>query len=73
MATGRDIHVDDLPPELRGSGDSEKSSSDWEAGLFSWVNKSIANGETDLLGEAFSILKENVRKQQNYWAGEGIR
>ena len=52
MASGRDIHVDDLPPELRGSGDSEKSSSDWEAGLFSWINKNIANGETDLLGEA---------------------
>ena len=52
MAAGRDIHVDDLPPELRGSGDSEKSFSDWEAGLFSWINKNIANGKTDLLGEA---------------------
>ena len=32
MASGRDIHVDDLPPELRGASDSEKSFSDWEAG-----------------------------------------
>lgn len=52
MASGRDIHVDDLPPELRGSSDSEKSFSDWEAGLFSWINANISNGETDLLKEA---------------------
>ncbi len=52
MASGRDIHVDDLPPELHGSSDSEKSFSDWEAGLFSWINANISNGETDLLKEA---------------------
>ncbi len=52
MASGRDIHVDDLPPELHGSSDSEKSFSDWEAGLFSWINANILNGETDLLKEA---------------------
>jgi len=52
MASGRDIHVDDLPPELHGSSDSEKSFSDWEAGLFSWISANISNGETDLLKEA---------------------
>ncbi len=52
MASGRDIHVDDLPPELRGSSDSEKSFSDWETGLFNWINANISNGETDLLKEA---------------------
>jgi len=31
MAPGRDIHVDDLPPELQGSVESGKSFSDWEA------------------------------------------
>ena len=52
MASGRDIHVDDLPPELRGTGDSEKPFPDWETELFSWINKNIANGEMDLLGKA---------------------
>ena len=52
MAPGRDIHVDDLPPELRGSVNSETSSSDWEAGLFSWIKSNIEKGEIDLLGEA---------------------
>jgi len=52
MAPGRDIHIDDLPPELQGSAESGKSFSDWEAGLSSWASKNIANGGADLLGEA---------------------
>lgn len=58
MASGRDIHVDDLPPELHGSSDSEKSFSDWEAGLFSWINANISNGETDLLKEALPRFEQ---------------
>ena len=52
MAPGRDIHVDDLPPELRESVNSERTYSDWEAGLFNWINTNIENGGTNLLGEA---------------------
>ena len=52
MAAGRDIHVDDLPPELRDSVNSERTYSDWEAGLFNWINSNIENGGTDLLSEA---------------------
>ncbi len=52
MAPGRDIHVDDLPPELRGAIESGKLTTDWEAGLFSWINSNIENGETNLLGDA---------------------
>ena len=52
MIPGRDIQVDDLPPELRGSAAAGKSFSNWEAGLFSWVNANIEKGSTDLLGEA---------------------
>lgn len=58
MASGRDIHVDDLPPELCGASDSEKSFSDWEAGLFSWINANISNGETDLLKEALPRFEQ---------------
>ena len=52
MAPGRDIHVDDLPPELQGSIASGKSFSDWEAGLLNWININIENGGTDLLSQA---------------------
>jgi len=60
MAPGRDIHVDDLPPELQGSAESGKSFSDWEAGLSSWVSKNIANGGADLLGEALPKFERTM-------------
>lgn len=52
MAPGRDIYVDDLPPELHGSTGSGNLATDWEAGLFSWINSNLENGETNLFGEA---------------------
>ncbi len=52
MAPGRDIHINDLPPELRKSTGSANSATDWEAGLLGWANANLKNGETNLLGEA---------------------
>jgi len=60
MAPGRDIHVDDLPPELQGSVESGKSFSDWEAGLFSWASANIENGSADLLGEALPKFERTM-------------
>jgi len=60
MAPGRDIHVDDLPPELQGSVESGKSFSNWEAGLFGWVNTTIENGGADLLGEALPKFERTM-------------
>ena len=67
MAPGRDIHVDDLPPELRESVNSERTHSDWETGLFNWINSIIENGGTDLLDEVLPkferIMIEAALKQ----------
>ncbi len=60
MAPGRDIHVDDLPPELQGSVEPGKSFSDWEAGLFSWASANIENGSADLLGEALPKFERTM-------------
>ncbi len=60
MAPGRDIQVDDLPPELQGLTESGKSFSDWEAGLFSWANANIEKGSSDLLGEALPKFERTM-------------
>ncbi len=60
MAPGRDIHVDDLPPELQGSAESGKSFSDWEASLSSWINNNIENGGADLLGDALPKFERTM-------------
>ena len=51
MASGREIHVDDLPPELRehapaGAGET------WLAALRLWAAQRLAGGAAGLLDEA---------------------
>jgi len=66
MAAGRDIHMDDLPPELRqatGTGPVE----DWEGVLRHWVEANLLRGEKRLLGDAVPrferIMIEEALKQ----------
>jgi two-component system nitrogen regulation response regulator GlnG len=51
MASGTEVHVEDLPPELR---DPEKVRADgnWESVLRNWVETNLIRGETRLLREA---------------------
>jgi two-component system nitrogen regulation response regulator GlnG len=58
MGSGREIHPDDLPPELRqsSSGESPKDG-DWQASFKNWVRTALSNGETDLLGQALPAFE----------------
>jgi two-component system, NtrC family, nitrogen regulation response regulator GlnG len=52
MASGKEIHLDDLPPELTETGKIETSSEDWELRLRKWVEFNLLEGETQLLSDA---------------------
>jgi len=52
MAAGKDIHLEDLPPELHDTEDSEGGGNDWETRLRKWVEASLVSGETQLLADA---------------------
>ncbi|MGB2682138.1 MAG: nitrogen regulation protein NR(I) [Candidatus Competibacter sp.] len=53
MASGREIHVDDLPPELRErEPEAENSGPDWEAALRAWASQNLARGGHNLLERA---------------------
>ena len=41
MASGREIHVGDLPPELQRAGGSDPQTSDWEAALRNWADQEL--------------------------------
>ncbi len=58
MAPGKEIHLDDLPPELRQSGLPGEQTGDWESTLRHWVKTNLIKGETGLLG---NILPEFER------------
>ncbi|OGT29495.1 MAG: nitrogen regulation protein NR(I) [Gammaproteobacteria bacterium RBG_16_51_14] len=67
MASGRDIHVDDLPPELKEPGEVISRPGEWEELFRAWVESSLLQGESALLGDAVPrferILIEEALKQ----------
>jgi two-component system nitrogen regulation response regulator GlnG len=52
MSPGQDIHMDDLPPELKQAEVSSKTDDNWEASLRRWADTRFASGEETLLSDA---------------------
>jgi two-component system, NtrC family, nitrogen regulation response regulator GlnG len=55
MASGREVVIDDLPPELRDNDSTPGVGEDWEKVLTSWTSRKLAQfkpGESGLLDEA---------------------
>ncbi len=52
MASGSEIHVEDLPPELRGDGEAGDTAQDWEASLRRWAERRLGRGDGALLDDA---------------------
>ena len=67
MASGHEIHIDDLPPELKDSDTIVSDNGDWETSLRQWVERCLSSGETDLLSQAvpkFEKILIDVALQQ---------
>lgn len=58
MASGREVHVADLPPELVEHKTSEAPSGDWEKALRHWADQSLACGQRDILSEAVPTFEK---------------
>ncbi|WP_166258848.1 nitrogen regulation protein NR(I) [Marinobacter salicampi] len=52
MASGRDIHVDDLPPELLHQADASPVGHTWQEGLQSWAEQELKRGKKGILDTA---------------------
>jgi len=52
MGSGREIHPDDLPPELKQEPSEGRVEGNWQEAFKSWVRTALSNGESDLLGQA---------------------
>ena len=52
MTTGKEVHQDDLPPELRDFGHGVGGPSDWEGSLARWASQQLAAGAEGVLGDA---------------------
>jgi two-component system, NtrC family, nitrogen regulation response regulator GlnG len=67
MASGGEIHIDDLPPELRQDTDTVEISDEWEPVFRRWAESSLLQGEIELLRNAVprfeTILIEEALKK----------
>ena len=52
MASSREVHIEDLPPELMQKNASELPSMDWDKALRHWADQALARGQNDILSEA---------------------
>jgi len=60
MGSGREIHIDDLPPELRQGEATEESDRSWVVELRRWASRHLAAGETNLLDRAVPALERTL-------------
>ncbi|MVW74508.1 nitrogen regulation protein NR(I) [Pseudomonas xionganensis] len=52
MASGREVHIDDLPPELLSQPQDNAPVSNWEQGLRQWADQALGRGQSNLLDSA---------------------
>ena len=57
MASGREVHIDDLPPELLQQPQEAPVGGNWEQSLRLWAEQALTRGQTDLLGSALPAFE----------------
>jgi two-component system nitrogen regulation response regulator GlnG len=59
MASGHEVLINDLPPELLGeSASSEKSNENWEQALRNWADRELGRGEARILDYAVPAFEK---------------
>jgi len=57
MASSKEVHADDLPPELNAVGAALDRDEPWEAVFRRWARQSLKRGETALLDQALPAFE----------------
>src|SRR5690606_25946069 len=52
MASGREVHLDELPPELLTHSPEVASPGNWEQGLRQWAEQALTSGQSNILDSA---------------------
>lgn len=60
MASGKSIHIEDLPNELRENTVHAETSGDWKKQLTSWAEHKLDSGEIDILSEAVAQFESTL-------------
>lgn len=52
MASGREVHISDLPPELLSLPQDAAPVTNWEQALRQWADQALSRGQSSLLDSA---------------------
>lgn len=58
MASGREIHISDLPPELQAQTTQPETGNNWEKALKNWANQQLSCGSEKLLDTAVPTFEK---------------
>jgi two-component system, NtrC family, nitrogen regulation response regulator GlnG len=58
MASSKEVHGEDLPPELAGFGDDKETDDQWQASLRRWARNSLQQGHSGLLDTALPAFEQ---------------
>jgi two-component system nitrogen regulation response regulator GlnG len=58
MASGRDIHVADLPPELINQAEAQPTGQTWQQGLKNWAEQELKRGKKGILESAIPEFEQ---------------
>lgn len=58
MASSKEIHVEDLPPELSDLGEEKPADDQWQNSLRRWVRSGLQQGHTSLLDTALPAFEQ---------------
>ena len=60
MASGREVHVDDLPPELLQQQPGSPNDASWEQALRQWAELALSRGQSGLLDVAVPAFERTM-------------
>lgn len=60
MGSGREVLVEDLPPEMLEQQHSETPSGDWDKNLRSWADQALSRGQKGILDDAVPIFEKTL-------------
>jgi two-component system nitrogen regulation response regulator GlnG len=60
MAPGKEVHLEDLPPELHAKGEPAGQNDNWQTALERWADKRMLSGDSNILNEATPVYETTM-------------
>ena len=60
MASGREVHLSDLPPEFSDAESQTSDDTDWTQALHKWADQQLSLGNSGILDEATPLFERTL-------------